>query len=60
MQVEFVFSPRQKVRIVAYGLHYEGMILWCEYSNDNIYMVEWASDGKIQNQRFYENQLEGI
>lgn len=58
MQVEFKFEPLQKVKIHAYGLHYEGLIIHCEYDgHTKNYYVEYAADGKIESKMFFEDQL---
>jgi len=58
MQVDFKFSPLQKVKIHAYDLHYDGLVIKCEYDgHTKNYDVEFASEGKIQRQVFFEDQL---
>ena len=59
MQVDFKFSPLQKVKICAYGLHYEGTVIRCEYDgHTKNYNVEYAADGKIESRIFFEDQLQ--
>lgn len=58
MQVEFKFSPLQKIKVSAYGLDYSGTVLRCEYDgHTKNYSVEYASDGKIEQRIFFEDQL---
>lgn len=58
MLVEFKFSPLQKVKISAYGLHCDGTAIRCEYDgHTRNYYVEFAYDGKIERSVFFEDQL---
>lgn len=57
--VEFRFSPMDEVKIVAYGLDYQGKIVKCIYGgNMHVYDVQFASDGKLNQEYFFEDQLE--
>ena len=58
-QPVFLFHPGQRVRVVAHGLNYEGVIEFCKWRRgDNLYCVEFAYDGKIDSREFFEEQLE--
>lgn len=58
MQVDFKFSPLQKISVHAYGLNYDGVVIRCEYDgHTKNYCVEYAADGKIESRSFFESQL---
>lgn len=58
MQVDFKFEPLQRVKISAYDLHYSARILKCSYDgHTKNYLVEYAADGKLLDQTFFEDQL---
>ncbi len=59
MTIEFKFTFRQKVRVTAYGLNYEGRVIRCIHNGVEImYLVEYAYVGKIEMREFYEDELE--
>ena len=59
MQIDFKFSPLEKVRVVAYGLNCDGRIQKCEWNgHTKNYNVEFCMDGKIDTRMFYEDELE--
>ena len=62
MNVEFKFSPKQKVKILAYGLDCNGRIQRCyvNCSGHIFYDVEYALDGDIKGRDFFEDDLEAL
>lgn len=62
MKVDFKFDPKQRVKIVAYGLGCEGRIYRCYVSGNSgiFYDVEYVIDGEIKQRDFYEDDLEAI
>ena len=58
MHHEFKFKPLDYVVITAFGLAYAGRVLECIASpSGSSYYVEYAYDGKIDQRRFYEDEL---
>ena len=62
MRVEFEFCPGQKIKIIAYGLHYDGRILRNYVGRDGFifHEVEYAAEGKIERNDFYPDDLQAI
>lgn len=62
MNVEFKFPPKQKVKILAYGLDCNGRIQRCyvNCSGHIFYDVEYALDGDIKGRDFFEDDLEAL
>lgn len=61
MIIDFKFSPKQFVKITAYGLNCYGRVARCLYTPaGNQYDTEYALDGKIQVGPFYEDELEAV
>lgn len=57
--INYKFKPLDAVQIVAYGLDYRGRVQECITSaSGTSYCVEYAADGKIEQRRFYEDELE--
>ncbi len=55
---EFAFKPKESVKIIAYGLHYDGLIIRCIWEQgDEMYDVEYNADGEIRRREFYKEQL---
>lgn len=54
----FKFKPLDFVIVTAFGLNYQGRVLECIASpSGSSYYVEYAYDGKIEQRRFYEDEL---
>lgn len=55
----FLFSPLEKVIIVAYGLDVPGRVQACTLDVGNVitYTVEYALDGSIRGSNFFEDEL---
>ena len=57
---QFHFSPGEAVTIIAFGLDYPGVVERCIWRcGDDLYVVEYAVDGKIETREFYQRQLRG-
>ena len=62
MNIEFKFSPKERVKITSYGLNCEGRVHRCyvNCSGHIFYDVEYALHGKIEGRDFFEDDLESI
>ncbi len=60
----FKFLPLQYVKITSHGLHLEGRVIRCIYEGGrsplNIYSVNFATNGELRTNEFFEDELKEI